>query len=123
MENTIRSATSILTELRDGQVITELSTAIHDALAAVKTHNKGAEVTLRIKIAPFSANKLVEPAITMNAEVETKLPKEVPPSTIFFITDEGNATRTPVKQEKLPFGVQSIEPSASNPQHQQEGNG
>jgi hypothetical protein len=34
----IRSATSILTELRDGQVITELSGAIHDALAAVPTN-------------------------------------------------------------------------------------
>jgi hypothetical protein len=117
MEN-IRSATSILTELRDGQVIAELSVAIHEALAAVKEHNKAGEVYLTIKIAPLNANKLVEPAIMMIAEVDKKLPKQPPPSTIFFINDDGNATRTPVKQEKLAFGVAA---PSSNPQA--EGNG
>lgn len=105
MSENIRSATVILTELRDGQVITELSGAIHDALAAVKEHNKPAEVVLRVKIAPFNETKLVEPAITMTAEVEKKLPKEVPPSTIFFLNDDGNPQRNPARQDKLPFTV------------------
>lgn len=106
-DSNIRSATSILTELRDGMVITELSGAIHDALAAVKEQGKAAEVLLRIKIAPFTETKLVEPAITMTAEVERKLPKEVPPSTLFFIGDDGNPQRNPARQKTMPFEVAS----------------
>lgn len=105
MEGNIRSATSILTELRDGQVITEMSGAIHDALAAVKEHGKEAEVVLRVKIKPFTNQNLVDPAITMIAEVERKLPKEIPPSTLFFIGEDGNPQRNPVRQEALAFGV------------------
>lgn len=104
-EGNIRSATSILTELRDGQVITELSGAIHDALMAVKEHNKPAEVVLRLSIKPFTNTSLVEPAITLTAEVEKKLPKDVPPSTLFFIGDDGNPSRNPTRQDKLPFTV------------------
>lgn len=36
----IRSAMTILPELRAGQAITELSAAIHDAVAAVREHNR-----------------------------------------------------------------------------------
>lgn len=105
----IRSATSILTELRDGQVITEMSGAIHDALAAVKEHGKEAEVILRVKIKPFTNQNLVDPAITMTAEVEKKLPKEIPPSTLFFIADDGNPQRNPVRQQQMAFGVAPVQ--------------
>lgn len=114
MPENIRSATNILTELRDGQVITELSGAIHDALSAVKEHNKGAKVILTIEIKPFNEAKLVEPAITMTAEVSKTLPKEVPPSTIFFINDDGNPSRNPVRQDKLPFGVAGPTPTTGS---------
>lgn len=98
----IRSAMTILPELREGQVITQLSAAIHDALAAVKEHNKGAEVVLRIRIDPFKATaKLVEPAVTITADVDSKLPKEVPPSTLFFISDDGNPERNPQRQQTM----------------------
>lgn len=110
MEGNIRSATSILVELRDGQVITEMSGAIHDALAAVKEHGKEAEVVLRIKVKPFTNQNLAEPAITMTAEVEKKLPKEVPPATLFFLGEDGNPQRNPARQQQMPFGVA---PSAS----------
>jgi hypothetical protein len=89
----IRSAMTILPELRAGQVITELSAAVHDAIAAVSEHNKDAVVTLKITVAPSSKEKLKEPVIIMRAEVESKLPKEVPDATIFFVDDEGNPTR------------------------------
>lgn len=104
-ESNIRSATSILTELRDGTVITEMSAAIHDALAAVREHNKPATVSLTVTIAPFTNAKLVEPAITMTALVEKKLPKETPPSTLFFLGDDGNPQRNPQRQERLAFSV------------------
>lgn len=110
-DSNIRSATSILTELRDGHVITELSGALHDAIAAVLEHNKSAEVLLRITISPFNETKLVEPAITMTAVVDRKLPKEVPPATLFFPDEGGNPQRSPVRQKQMPF---TVAPSTSN---------
>lgn len=101
----IRSAMVILPELRDGQVVTELSGAIHDALAAVRQHNKAAEVILRVKIEPATEQRLVEAPIAMTATIETKLPKEVPPGTIFFVDESGNPTRQMQRQQQMPFGV------------------
>lgn len=109
--NAIRSAMTILPELRDGQVVTELSGAIHDAIAAVRQHNKAATVSLTIKIEPATNQQLVEAPLAMTAAIETKLPKEVPPGTIFFVDDGGNPTRQPQRQQAMPFGVA---PSSSN---------
>jgi hypothetical protein len=108
MDTNIRSALSILAELREGQVVTEMSGAIHDALAAVHEHGKDAVVIVRIKIKPFTKQNLAEPAITMTVEVEKKLPKEVPPSTLFFIGEDGNPQRSPVRQREMPFSVAPI---------------
>ncbi len=85
-----------------------MSAAVHDALAAVREYDKPAEVVLRLKITPFTKQNLVDPAITIVAEVERKLPKEVPASTLFFIGEDGNPQRTPVRQHEMPFGVASI---------------
>lgn len=105
METNIRSATAILIELREGQVVTELSGAIHDALAAVREHNKAADVVLHINIKPLTDTRISDPAITMTARVETKLPKEVPPATIFFVNDDGNPTRTAERPRQQSFAV------------------
>lgn len=96
----IRSVMTILPELRSGQVITELSAAIHDALAAVSEHNKDATVILKVTISPTTKERLKEPVVTMRAEVESKLPKEVPDSTIFFMDGEGNPTRHAPRPEQ-----------------------
>jgi hypothetical protein len=96
----IRSATAILTELRSGAVITELSDAIHDALAAVKEHGKAGEVILRLKIVPQGDQNNVEPVVSISAEVEKRLPKPAAPATIFFVDAGGNATRQPQERQR-----------------------
>lgn len=109
MEGNIRSAMTILPELRAGQVITELSAAIHNAVAAVKQHNKAATVSLKITIAPSEKNdRLVEPVLIVTGEVESKLPKEVPQATVFFVDADGNPSREAEKrQPDLGFSIAS----------------
>lgn len=102
----IRSAMTLLPEFRGGQAITELSTAIHDAVAAVKEHHKAATVTLTIIIAPGSKERLVEPVLVMSAEVDSKLPKPAPQATVFFVDSEGNPTRqAEPRQRDIGFSV------------------
>jgi hypothetical protein len=104
----IRSAMTILPEIRGGQLITEMSAAIHDAVASVKEHNKAATVMVKISIEPSSKEKLVEPFLIVRGSVESKLPKEEPEATVFFVDGDGNPTRDATKkQADIPFTVAS----------------
>lgn len=96
-----RSATAILTEIREGQAVVELSEAIKAALAAVREHGKPATVTLDLTIRPplKGMEKLTDPPIVFTAEVSSKLPKAEPEQTLFFLDADGNPTRNPAQRE------------------------
>lgn len=98
----LRSAMTLLPELRDGRAITELSEHIHKAIAAVRAHGKSAKITLEITIAPLKggAEKFVEAPITFKAEVESKLPQPDAEETLMFVDVDGNPTRNPSERQK-----------------------
>jgi hypothetical protein len=100
----IRSFTAVLAELRDGQVIVEASKALHDALAAVQEHNRPAKVTLTLEVRQLGT-KGVSDAVEVVAEIASKLPKADPASTLFFITEDGNASRTQDRQRDLALTI------------------
>lgn len=103
-----RSATSILTEIRDGAAVNELSEAIHEAVQAVKQHGKPAKVTLDVTIAPLrkGTEHLVDAPMGFTAEVSSKLPKPDPDVSIFFVDGDGNPTRNqPERQTSLGLSV------------------
>jgi hypothetical protein len=97
----IRSATSILTEIRDGRAVLELSQQIHDAIAAVLEHGKPAKVNLELTIAPLrkGAENLTEAPLVFAAEVSSKLPKQDPEVTLFFVDSEQNPSRQPGERQ------------------------
>ena len=103
----IRPAQAILNEIEDGATLEALAQAFHDAIAAVKEHGKPATVNLSITIGTLgeSQHKLVEPPIIMLAEVTTKLPKAKPNATIFFVDQDGNATRNHTRQADMLLSV------------------
>jgi len=101
MSINIKPAQATLNSLRDGQVMNELAQSIHDATAAVQQFGKAAEVCLTIKLRPLGS-KGVSDAIEAVADVSTKLPKQEPPSTLFFIDRDGNPSRTQDRQQDLP---------------------
>ena len=99
----IRPAQATLNELNNGQTMEQLAQAIHDAIAAAKEFGKPATVTLDITIGTMKEqNRLVNPPVLMAGEVTTKLPKAPPPQTVFFVDEDGNATRTQTREPDLP---------------------
>lgn len=99
MHNT-RSALQILTEIRDGNLIVETSEAIKTACAAVAEHNKPAKVVIEVTIKPFKEGQhLVEQPLVFLGEVHTKLPEADPVATLFFVGEDGNATRNPGERQ------------------------
>jgi hypothetical protein len=108
----IRSAINIIAELRGGQVVTEMSAAIHDAVAAVREHNKKATVTLTLVIAPASNQQLREPAITIVPEVDAKLPEAPGDATLFFVDSDGNPSRN-IEKKQPDLGFRAAEQSAA----------
>lgn len=102
MNNKVRSATSILTEIREGRAVVELGDEIHRAIAAVKEHGKPAKVTVELTIAPLrgGAENLVEAPLVFTAEISAKLPQPDPEKTLFFVDGEGNATRNPGERQQ-----------------------
>ena len=41
----------------------------------------------------------------MQAEVTTKLPKAKPPATVFFVDQDGNATRNQTRQQEINLSI------------------
>lgn len=98
----VRPAQATLNELNNGQTMTELAEAIHRGIAAAKEFGKDATVTLSITIGTMKdQNRLVNPPILMAGEVTTKFPKAPPPQTVFFVDEDGNGTRTQVREPEL----------------------
>jgi hypothetical protein len=86
-----------LQEHRQGEVLTNLSEAMRQAVEAARKHGKTASLTLNVQFAPNAAN-----AIAFTAEVTTKLPKELPFAGIFFSDEQGNLYRNDPLQQELP---------------------
>lgn len=102
----IRPAVAVLNDIRNGHMLEDLGQHIHDACVAVRDHNKPATITVTMVVAPWKGDhKLVEQPILITAEVESKLPKEKPDATVFFIDDNGNAVRNQTRQPDLGLSV------------------
>lgn len=112
----IKPAQATLNALREGQVMNELAQAYFEATQAVKEHGKAATVTLTVTFKPLKdvARGLVDPPIVAVADVETKLPKQEPPSTLFYASDEGPTQQPPERQTGLNLTVASMGASDGN---------
>jgi len=105
MTSAIRPALETLSELDAGNFMDKLAVAIHDATSAVTVLGKKATITVSIEIAPMTKQARVEPVITMEAEITTKLPKPDAPLALFFIDADGNPTTKQQRQQGLQFSV------------------
>lgn len=103
----IRPAVAILNELRDGEALVELGQHLHDAIASVREHGKPATITVTITVGTLGENqhKLVTPPVIMSAKVKSKLYEPEPASTIFFVDQDGNATRNQTRQQDLELKI------------------
>lgn len=111
MNNAIRPALDTLRELDDGRFLDKLAIAIHDVTSGVTVLNKPGKVTITIDIAPFKAN-LVEPVITMEAEIAAKAPKPDANRALFYLDSDGNPVTQQQRQRGLDLSVAARQPEA-----------
>lgn len=97
----IRPALETLRELPG--VMDKLAVAIHDAMDAVKTHQKPAKVILTVVIEPWTdkSAKLIDEPVMISGDIDTKLPKHEAPKALFYADDDGNPTRQQKRQTDL----------------------
>lgn len=91
------------------EAMSAVAVGIHDAMDAVRTHQKGAKVTISITIDPFKTKSkapLIDEPVCIACDVAVKLPKAAPPEQLFFPDENGNPARTPpMRQGGLGFDV------------------
>jgi hypothetical protein len=109
----IRPALDTLRELDERRFMDKLALAIHDATSAVQHLVKPAKITVTIDIAPLTKQHLSEPAITIEAEISSKLPKPDGHRALFFIDEDGNPTTKQQRQRDLGLSVAAREEGAA----------
>lgn len=103
----IRPATDTLSKLRKGRVMDELSRHLYEAVGAVRAIGKPAEVTLKVKIKPFHQKGvvLVEPVLTFEGKVTSKLPEAEAQVTVMYVDEDGNPTTQQPREDQGSLGL------------------
>lgn len=102
--NAIRPALETLSELDEGRFMDKLAVKIHDAVSAVTAFGKPATIKVEITIDTLKKN-IVEPVITMEADISSKLPKPESPKALFFVDSDGNPTTKQQRQGGLDLKI------------------
>jgi hypothetical protein len=91
-----------LRELRMGRTLEDLSDELAKALVAVKSTGKAATLTLKLKIKPPKSG--VVSYVTIEDDIDTKIPKLDRGDTVFYPTADNGLSRHDPAQSQLPFG-------------------
>jgi hypothetical protein len=104
MSSNVRPALDTLRELDEGRFLDKLAVAIHDATSAVNALHKGAKIQITLELDMLS-DRVTEPVLTIEAEINTKLPKPDGHRAIFYIDGDGNPTTQQQRQRDLGLKV------------------
>lgn len=88
----------VLVGLRKGEVLTELSHAMQEAIQSVKEHGKSATVILKLEIAAANGDAS---QVSVTEDISTKLPKPPKQNSIFFTTDQNTLSRRDPNQQEM----------------------
>ena len=91
----------VLTQHRNGALITDLSAAIKQVTAAVQLTGKPGKVTLSMSLKPASAGS--EGTLVFEPKVKTTVPETAPAGSIFYADSDYNLVREDPNQRKLPL--------------------
>ncbi|MFE7128915.1 hypothetical protein [Streptomyces sp. NPDC057617] len=95
-QRTVRPFAAFLQEQSGGTLHAELSEKLHELLAAVRETGKAGSLALKIDVKPISGTD--GRTLTVTDSVAVKAPKAERPKSIFFVTDDGNLSRTDPRQ-------------------------
>lgn len=95
----MRPALDVMAELRSGRLHNELTEGLHSLIAAaLDTGAKGA-ITLKLTVNPRKTDDFETPQIEISDQVTVQRPKRSANPSIFYVTDDGNASRNDPNQE------------------------
>lgn len=90
--------TDVLSQIRRGLVVTELTEALAELCEAVIDTGKAGELTLKIKIKPPKGDSC---QVTLSPMVSSKTPKADMPDGIFFVGAGGDLLRNDPDQKEM----------------------
>lgn len=111
VETVVRPFAAFLQEQSGGQLHDELSTRLHDLIAAVRETGKAGSISLKIDIKPIPGTD--GRTLTVTDTVAAKLPKTERPKSIFFVTDDFNLSRTDPRQPVI-TGLREVDATPAN---------
>lgn len=91
-----RPALDILAELRRGKVNHELTESIHDLISACTDTGKKGELVLKLTFEPDPDDST---RMKVTDQIGVKIPRRTVKPSLFFLTDDGNLSRTDPNQE------------------------
>lgn len=100
-ERQIRPFADVLQELNQGSTHEELSVSLNELVQAVGLLGKPGTLTFTIKVK--SAGRAGSGTVMIADEVKLKIPEGDRPDSVFFVDRQGNLTRHPPGQERLPL--------------------
>ncbi|MFB7440202.1 hypothetical protein ACFC01_17895 [Streptomyces mirabilis] len=80
-----------------GEAHEQASTEFHELLAAVQEHGKKGSLTLTVTVEPPKGGMDGAP-VAISIDTVLKAPKASAPPSIYFVDDDGNATRNDPRQ-------------------------
>ncbi|OZC62329.1 hypothetical protein CH304_00380 [Rhodococcus sp. 15-649-1-2] len=96
-DRTIKPFAKFLRELQKGRVHEELSTQLHDLVAAVQDTGKAGTLTLTLKVEKQKNTDM----LLIGDDVKTKIPKLDRASSLWFVDGDGNVSRDNPDQLKF----------------------
>lgn len=84
----------------------EISTEFHQLLAAVNEHGKKGSLAIKVTVEPPKGHVDGAPVV-ISIDSDLKAPKASAPPALYFVDDEGNATRNDPRQLQA-FDVRDV---------------
>ena len=97
----IRPFADVLLELNHGDTHDELSIGLNELVQAVGLYGKPGSLTFTVKVR--SAGRAGSGTVMITDEVKLKMPEGDREDSVFFVDRQGNLTRHPPGQERLPL--------------------
>lgn len=94
---------AVLTQLRRGMAVADLSEALRDLVAQVRDTRKTGSLTLKLKIAPQSKGDDV--VLILSDDISLKAPVAERGNSIFYATEGNDLVRNDPRQTEFGFGV------------------
>lgn len=91
--------TDILSDIRNGDVIAELTEQLRDVVTRVRETGRPGSLTLTLKVK--NASKGAGAALVIEDDVKVKLPTAERGTTVLFATEDGQLQRNDPRQPRL----------------------